>query len=393
MDPRVPDLRRPATVRLLLTGDVMLGRGLDQVMIHPVEPTLHEPSVRDARDYVRLAERVNGPIPAPVAPTWPWGESLAAMERLRPDRRLINLETAVTAAGHPWPGKGVHYRMHPRHLDSLRVAGIDACVLANNHVLDWGAEGLGDTLGALAAAGIAAVGAGGDRRDAQSPLALPLSGGGRLLVSAWAHPSSGVPRQWAASEHWGGVAMLPDLDARGLARIAASLSPLRSSGDLTLVSLHWGGNWVREIPAEQRRFARALIDEGLADVVHGHSSHHPLPLEVHRGKAILYGCGDLINDYEGIAEPWGQPPGLRSDLACLYLLELRRSDGALERLEVVPFRLRRFRLSHLEPPDREDLERMLGLPAALWRRTAGDGGGGGVPPGWVWEAGAAGGAP
>jgi poly-gamma-glutamate synthesis protein (capsule biosynthesis protein) len=314
------------------------------------------------------------------------------MEWLRPDRRLINLETAVTTGGQPWPGKGVHYRMHPRHLEALRLAGIDACVLANNHVLDWSAAGLHDTLAALTAAGLGVVGAGADRRAAQRPLALPLGGGGRLLVSAWAHPSSGVPRQWAASEHWGGVAMLPDLDGRGLARIEAALAPHRSPGDLTVLSLHWGGNWVEEIPAEQRRFARALIDQGLADVVHGHSSHHPLPMEVHGDKAILYGCGDLINDYEGIADPWGRPQGspvLRSDLACLYLLELRRSDGALERLEVVPFRLRRFRLSRAEPADRQALERMLGLPAWGWRRTGGDGGAGGVPPGWVWEASAA----
>jgi poly-gamma-glutamate synthesis protein (capsule biosynthesis protein) len=388
------DRRWPATHRLLLTGDVMLGRGLDQVMAQPVDPTLHEPSVRDALDYVRLAEQANGPIPAPVPPGWPWGEALATMERLRPELRLINLETAVTAGGHPWSGKGIHYRMHPRHLETLRVAGIDACVLANNHVLDWSAAGLRDTLAALKAAGIGAVGAGADRREAQRPLALPLSGGGRLLLTAWAHPSSGVPRQWAASEHWGGVAMLPELDGRGLRRIEAALAPHRRSGDLTVVSLHWGGNWVEEIPAEQRRFARELIDRGLADVVHGHSSHHPLPPEVHGGKAILHGCGDLINDYEGIADPWGRPAGLRSDLGCLYLLELRRPGGALQRLEVVPFRLRRFRLTHPEPADRQALERMLGLPAAGWRVSGGPAGAAGldgVPPGWVWEAGAAGG--
>jgi poly-gamma-glutamate synthesis protein (capsule biosynthesis protein) len=386
VDPCAGEARAQGSIRLLLTGDVMLGRGIDQVMAHPVAPRLREPSVRDARDYVRLAERVSGPIPAPVPPAWPWGEALAAIEGLRPHLRVINLETAVTAGGRPWPGKGVHYRMHPDHLQSLRVAGIDACVLANNHVLDWSAAGLRDTLAALQAAGIAAVGAGADRRAAQRPLPLPLPGGGRLLVSAWAHPSSGVPRQWAASEHWGGVALLPDLDERGLQRIEAALTPQRRSGDLALVSLHWGANWVEEIPAQQRRFARALIDRGLADVVHGHSSHHPLPVEVHGGKAILHGCGDLINDYEGIGEPWGQPSGLRSDLGCLYLLELGRADGQLKRLRVVPFRLRRFRLSHPEPGDREALERMLGLPAAGWRSSGDAVDHDGVPPGWIWEA-------
>ncbi|QTF93838.1 hypothetical protein, partial [Halomonas sp. BM-2019] len=59
------------TLTLALAGDVMLGRGIDQVLPHPGGPQLHEPFVRDARDYVRLAERVSGPIPRPVAPAYP----------------------------------------------------------------------------------------------------------------------------------------------------------------------------------------------------------------------------------------------------------------------------------------------------------------------------------
>jgi poly-gamma-glutamate synthesis protein (capsule biosynthesis protein) len=255
--------------------------------------------------------------------------------------------------------------MSPVHLDALAAARIDACVLANNHVLDWSVAGLNDTLSALEAAGIAAVGAGRDRRQAQRPLALPLPGGKRWLLSAWATPSSGVPRQWAATETWGGVAMLSELDEAGLRRIEAALERHRRPGDLVVVSLHWGGNWVTQIPEQHRRFAHALIDRRLADVVHGHSSHHPLPIEVHEGKAILFGCGDLINDYEGIADPLGRHPGLRSDLGCLYLLVLDRADGHLQQLEVVPFRLRRFRLTTPDPPDLADLARMLAMPPEL----------------------------
>ncbi|MEB3321452.1 MAG: CapA family protein, partial [Synechococcaceae cyanobacterium] len=236
------------TVRLLLAGDVMLGRGIDQVMASPVDPELFEPVVRDARAYVRLAEEVNGPIPAPVAADWVWGEALAAMERRAPDLRIVNLETAVTAAGRPWPGKEIHYRMHPAHLEALRAARIDACVLANNHVLDWGVPGLEDSLVHLAAAGVEAVGAGLDRTAAERPLALPLPGGGRLLVTAWAHASSGIPPGWAATPTRSGIAQLPGLDDRGLDRIEAALAPLRRPGDRVVVSLHWGGNWVERVP-------------------------------------------------------------------------------------------------------------------------------------------------
>jgi poly-gamma-glutamate synthesis protein (capsule biosynthesis protein) len=350
----------PATLRLLLTGDVMLGRGIDQVMAQPVSPELFEPAVHDARVYVRLAEAVNGPIPAPVGSAWPWGEALEAMEHLSPDLRIVNLETAVTAGGSPWPGKGVHYRMHPAHLEALRVARIDACVLANNHVLDWGAAGLADTLSALDGAGLACVGAGPDRSAAQRPLALPLPGGGRVLVSAWATPCSGVPRQWAATETWGGVALLSALDESGLRRIENALERQRLPGDRVLVSLHWGSNWVPQIPDAHRRFAHALIDRGLADLVHGHSSHHPLPIEVHRGRAILYGCGDLINDYEGIRPH----KSLRSDLGCLWCLTFSASDGALEGAEILPLQLRRFRLSRPDAEARRWLTGWLGESCA-----------------------------
>ena len=129
----------------------------------------------------------------------------------------------------------------------------------------------------------------------------------------------------------------------------------RRPGDLAVVSLHWGGNWVPAVPARHRAFARRLVELGAADLVHGHSSHHPLPAEVHAGRLILYGCGDLINDYEGLG-PCGE---WRSDLGCLYLATLERRGGRLRRLEILPFQLRRLRLSPVDAGARDWLERWL----------------------------------
>jgi len=78
------------------------------------------------------------------------------------DLRIANLETAVTSAETPWPGKGIHYRMHPQNIGCLSAAHISACALANNHVLDWGYDGLSETLQTLDAAGIAHSGADND---------------------------------------------------------------------------------------------------------------------------------------------------------------------------------------------------------------------------------------
>jgi hypothetical protein len=147
----------------------MTGRGIDQILPQPVDPALHEPWVRDARDYVRLAEAAHGAVPRGAALAYPWGEALAEIAARAPRWRIVNLETALTARGAPWPGKGIHYRMAPAHLGLLQAACIDACVLANNHVLDWGTDGLADTLQALRGAGIAAVGAGEDEARAWQP--------------------------------------------------------------------------------------------------------------------------------------------------------------------------------------------------------------------------------
>ena len=136
-------------MRIFLCGDVMTGRGIDQALPHPVNPNLYEPYVRDAREYVALAEKANGPIPRPLSFDYIWGNALPELERAEVDLRIANLETAVTSAETPWPEKGIHYRMHPQNIGCLTAAQISACALANNHVLDWGYDGLSETLKTL----------------------------------------------------------------------------------------------------------------------------------------------------------------------------------------------------------------------------------------------------
>lgn len=340
------------SIRLLLGGDVMTGRGIDQVMPHPCPAELHEPFVDDAREYVRLAEQSHGPIPSAVEDDYIWGDALAEIERFAPEARIVNLETAVTAGGRPWPEKAIHYRMNPAHLSCLAAAHVDACVLANNHVLDWGEDGLNDTLSSLRAAGFFTAGAGRTGIEAAAPAVLPRRGGGRVLVFAFACHDSGVPPAWEADQH-PGINMLPP-DAAGLRRVAERMLRTRQTADIVVASLHWGENWVDHIPAAHWQIAHQLIESGAADVIHGHSSHHPLPAEVHGGKLVLYGCGDLVNDYEGI----GHTETARSDLVCLYAVTLH-DDGALQDLEIMPFQLRRFRLVHARPEDREWLRQSI----------------------------------
>ncbi|MFR9779862.1 CapA family protein [Micromonospora sp. MS34] len=349
-----------AEVTLFLAGDVMTGRGVDQILPHPGPPGLREQVVTDARRYVELAESVAGPVSRPVPPEWPWGDALRLLDAERPDVRIVNLETAVTARGEYAPGKGIHYRMHPANVACLTAARLDVCALANNHVLDFGPTGLADTLDALAAAGIRTAGAGGDAREAWRPAAVPLPDGRRLLVWSVGAPSSGVYPPWAADDGRPGVAYLPEVSAASAGALADRIAHHAGAADLVVVSVHWGSNWGHEVPDEHVAFAHALVDAGV-DVVHGHSSHHPRPVERYRGRLVSYGCGDLIDDYEGI----GGQEEYRPELRLLHLPTLDAETGELLRLRLVPVRMRRMRLQPAEPGEARwlaDLLDRLGTP-------------------------------
>ncbi|MET9833294.1 CapA family protein [Streptomyces sp. NPDC006385] len=341
-------------VTLFVCGDVMLGRGVDQILARPGDPALREGYVTDARSYVSMAESVSGPIPAPVDPSWPWGEALALLEASAPDVRIVNLETSVTRSDAFEPGKAVHYRMHPANVPALTVARPDVCVLANNHVRDFGRAGLEETLDVLHGAGLRTAGAGRGAEEAYAPVALPLPHGGRVLVFALGCGNSGIPPGWAATADLPGVAYAPELSPATAAAAVRRIRQVKRPGDLVVVSVHWGSNWGYLVPRDQRRFAHALVDGG-ADLVHGHSSHHPRPVELYRNRLILHGCGDFIDDYEGI-------PGYeeyRDDLRIAYLVTVAAETGELTDLRMLPLLARRMRLEPAPPEDRAWLHATL----------------------------------
>ena len=334
------------SLRVFLCGDVMTGRGIDQVLPHPVNPILYEPYVRNAQEYLDLAEKANGPIQRPVSFDYIWGAALEELERARVDLRIVNLETAITSAETHWPGKGIHYRMHPRNIGCLAAARINACALANNHVLDWGYSGLSETLQTLDAAGIAHSGAGENADVAAAPAVLDVAGKGRVLLFSFGSVTSGIPHEWRATSVRPGVNLLDDLSEATAARVANQMRRLQQPGDLLVASIHWGGNWGYDIPPEQIGFAHRLIEEGIG-VVHGHSSHHVKAIEVFKGRLIPYGCGDFLTDYEGISGYEAH----RGDLGLIYLVELDSQSGQLRSARLVPTQMRRFRLERASAAD------------------------------------------
>lgn len=350
----------------------MLGRGIDQVLPQPCDPTLHEDYVGSALGYVRIAEEANGPIPRPVPLPYVWGVALEEFAARRPDARIVNLETSITRSDDYEP-KGINYRMSPENAACLAAAGIDCCVLGNNHILDWGRAGLCDTLATLERLRIKKAGAGRTNEEAALPAIVPRGAGGRVLIYSFASPTSGTPEDWAAKPDAPGVNLLPDLSPATVSRVVDAISRERQASDLVVASIHWGSNWGYSIAESQRRFAHALIDDAGVSVIHGHSSHHAKAMEVYRGRLILYGCGDFLNDYEGIA---GNEE-YRGDLAIMYFADFNMPGGALTGLELVPLQIRQFRLGRPSAADiewvRRTLERESRRLGAFALQTAPDG--------------------
>lgn len=199
------------------------------------------------------------------------------------------------------------------------------------------------------------MGAGRDRQESQAPAVLAIPGKGRVLIFAYGSGTSGIPPGWAATDVRPGVNLLPDLSEETVSRIKKDVAAIKQPGDLVLVSLHWGGNWGYAIAPMERHFAHRLIDAAGIDLIYGHSSHHPKGIEVYRGRLILYGCGDFLNDYEGIAGY----EHYRGDLTLMYLPTFEPSTGRLVSMRLVPMQIRRFQTIHARPDDSQWLMQVL----------------------------------
>lgn len=331
LEQRAPQKGAPRYINLRLVGDVMLGRGLNEAL------------ARHGLEY-------------------PWGDTLACLRPRSPGTMLIgNLETAITERGAPWPRKTFHFRMHPAFAGTLRVAGFSYVSCANNHVLDFGAEGLRDTLATLDALGVAHAGAGMNLAEASAPAFVWLSGSGDRDEGTGAERPLRVgfvaaadhPRDWAADAARPGVFFV-DTEAGPWDPLLHAVRTAASASDVTIVTLHAGPNWVPSGtpgPAQQS-LAHALVDAG-ATVVHTTSSHHVLPIERYRDGLVLYGQGDFVDDY-------AIDPLFRNDLGCIVCAKievppLRDDQGLLAAasrrrpkvvaVEALPTRIHNMRVS------------------------------------------------
>ncbi|KAI9661928.1 MAG: hypothetical protein M1821_009168 [Bathelium mastoideum] len=329
--------------QLIFTGDVMLGRLIDQLL-----PThVHEPS---EQQFVQRIKRSN-PALGNYSISTPWGNVLPLLQSA--DLRLINLETSMTSHDIKWPNKVFNYRMHPANVEVLKTANIDYTSLANNHTLDFGEQGLFETVETLRSANISFAGAGLCSEEAQRPATITISGnvnsghrGHRVNVfSASDHPSD-----WARVPSF----HLIDYSTATKRRLKQLISEHNeaTTPSLTVFSVHWGPNYSWQPAEEIRDLAHFLIDECGVDIIHGHSSHHVQGIERYKpGKLIIYGCGDFIEDY-------AVTPDYRNDLSAVWRVAVReeaerndRDSLVVEQVEIFPTRINNFRAQLLDDKD------------------------------------------
>lgn len=346
--------RLPGHLRLLVGGDLMLGRGIDA--IRPI----HSPAEfgkQDARHpsvTIAWAEARGEAVPHQATAQDLWGEALGPMLASQADLTLFNLETAVTSRG-CWVPKTYNFRMHSAGLDVLTAAGIQCVSLANNHVLDFGLPGLLDTLQALEAIGITSAGAGLNARAAAAPAQLPLPGGRRALVFAMACRNAGC-RPWeAALPHRPGIALLPDLEPATVDAVCRLIQHFSQPNDLLVVSIHWGGNWPEQVSGPMRAFAQRLVQHAGVHLIHGHSSHWPMEAEKIDASLVLYGCGDVLNDYEGRPDLLSR----RGDLGGLFVVDFNATTLELASWQHLAIRRQAFCLKLADSADIELLDARL----------------------------------
>ena len=306
-------------MKIALTGDVMLGRLVDDEVIQ------------------------NTFLP----PATVWSDVLPLL--LESDLRLVNLECVISQIGQKWrpEQKAFHFRASPRAIEVLQAARIDAVTLANNHILDYGPEALLECLTFLDGAGIPHAGAGQNLRDALTPMLVEF-GANRVAVVAL---TDNEP-EWEAAEHQPGVNYVA-YDQHGLlepyrTRLAEVISLARRQARFVIISAHVGPNWGAPSPA-MRALAHHLLDLGV-DLYWGHSNHTPQGIELYQGKAILYSTGDFIDDY-------AVDPIERNDLSFLFLLDIQ--DGHLVRLHLHPVRIDNCRVGIATGHDAAHLKREM----------------------------------
>eukprot|EP01083_Nonionella_stella_P048284 129184_1 len=325
-----------------------------------------------------MAERKNGKLPPhdiTSSANYIWGDLMDALNTYAPDIKIINLETSVTTAEDPWPEKGINYRMNPQNVYVLKTLNTKrnlVCNLANNHVLDWGYDGLSETVSTLRDEDILFCGAGESASNAWEPAVVNVEAKCRVFIFGVGTKSSGCPTEWAATKRRSGIAMVDPYNAKDVDVVMQNIkrkvdeytreNPLeKDMKNIIILTIHWGGNWGYQISKHFIRFAHALIDykgDVAIDLIHGHSSHHVKGFEIYKDKLIFYGAGDFLSDYEGITGN-ADHNAFHDDLSFMYFVDLDVESGRVEDVILRGSKVKQFQVNYAKHNELKWLQRTI----------------------------------
>lgn len=213
---------------------------------------------------------------APIAPTL-----------RQADLAVVNLETAVTNRGQPVP-KEFTFRAPPAAFAALRGGGVDVASMANNHGLDFGEQGLRDSLAAARRYRFPVVGIGANAKQAYAPYRRTVKGQRIAVIGATQVLDDELISAWTAGPDKPGLA-----SAKDAPRLVRAVREARRTSDTVVVFLHWGVELMGCPTSDQRTLARQLVRAGADVVVGGHA--HRLQGAGRMGKGLVgYGLGNFL---------------------------------------------------------------------------------------------------
>ena len=205
------------------------------------------------------------------------------------DLAMVNLESAITEQSTPIP-KEYNFKSPPVAIEALRAAGVDVINQANNHSIDFGPEGLADTLAAKAASPIPIVGVGNNVYEAYTPFLTEVRGQRIAMFGATDVMGEEHVASWTATETKPGIASTK-YEAQDV--MVATLQYVRPNVDTIVVFLHWGVERENCASDRQKALARVLIDAG-ADIVVGSHAHHVQGAGRNGTSFVAYGLGNFV---------------------------------------------------------------------------------------------------
>ncbi|MCR4305062.1 MAG: CapA family protein [Gallionella sp.] len=254
----------------------------------------------------------------------------AQMRQYFSDAQIVfgNVEGPLTNRGEPEPDKKYVFRSPPAKVSAaLKQAGFNVVSLANNHTLDYGADGLAQTIEALEAAGIRHAGAGADLQAARQPVMFQVDGQ-RIAILAY---SMTLPENFFAGINKAGTAFAHEDQVRD------DVMAARKQADIVLVSFHWGQEGKTELRDYQTKVGHLAIDSGASAVI-GHHPHILQGIERYKDGIIIYSLGNFtFGSYS-------------MNAARSVVAKLRFRNGSLQKLQLFPINVNNFEVQFQPQP-------------------------------------------